>query len=90
MLCSRSITDVFTLMHELISLPLDKGTGLNQASLTFCGNPAWLRSRIISVCIYRCVITLGLCFKYEVHGHYFMFAVEILTNYYIVKLKSYR
>ena len=35
---------------------------------------------MIAVCIYRYVITLGLHSKYDVDGHYFVFAVRILAN----------
>ena len=37
-------------------------------------------TQLIAVCIYRYVITLGLWSKYDVHGHYFRFTVQILVN----------
>ena len=35
---------------------------------------------MIAVCIYRCGITLALRSKYDVDGHYFIFALQILAN----------
>ena len=36
--------------------------------------------KLIVVCIYRYVITLGLHSKYNVDGHYCRFVVRILAN----------
>ena len=32
---------------------------------------------LIAVCIYRYVITFGLCSKYDVLGHYFIFMIVL-------------
>ena len=34
----------------------------------------------IAVCVYRYVITMGLCSKYDVDGQYSRFAAQILAN----------
>ena len=35
---------------------------------------------VIVVCTYRYVITLDLCSKYDMLGHYFRFMAQILSN----------
>ena len=39
-----------------------------------------LEAQLIVVCVYCYVITLGLSDKYDMDGHYFRFAVQILAK----------
>ena len=48
--------------------------GVKNMSMTFKSN------ELIAECVYRYVITMELCRKYDVVGHYFRFAVRFLAN----------